>query len=645
MIYNVIIAAAVIDFILGTVTLARSRNRLSMSFFYMSMLLGIWNICVAMWQGYGHEEFARINFLFVALIPPAGYYLVMCLYDIKMKSLMGAGLKVVLSIAAVSMAFTAASFFDQGLYDIYESMAFKIYILVYEFLVLSIALGVFFYRMFRIQFKQERIKLYWVAAAFGIMFTGGMLDFTGGIGLHELKYPGNIANVIYAMILFYTIFKHRLFDMELVLKNFLVYSFTAVIVTVVYITVAYLFRDEFTVMAGILTGLTFAVVYYIKYLNGWIDMFVQRIGGVHVSAGARNSFNYVRAEQTSETEKIDRILLITKDYLEVDAAVYRREGTYAVLGWETQNSCFSRVVDMQTAPSHIMVRYETAIAEDAAMLDGFKAAILAPLRYGGETIGVLAGRRQTADISFNEEEIELLRDMAESLAFYVKAHLMARKELEEENLKRIGMMAHRMAHEIKNPLTALWGAAQLLDGNTEAERENVDIIKDEIRRLTGILDSWKDFAGDVRLEKTPVDPAALVAEVAYMIKLQGVKADITVEKFYDGDITVSADAAKLKQVLLNLALNAVQAARSKTEPRIEARIYRKQNGVEIRIKDNGPGINSEVMAKIKTPLFTTKPKGSGLGLAISDRIIKAHGGSLIIESDGSTYTEITAAIP
>jgi two-component system, NtrC family, sensor histidine kinase HydH len=199
-----------------------------------------------------------------------------------------------------------------------------------------------------------------------------------------------------------------------------------------------------------------------------------------------------------------------------------------------------------------------------------------------------------------------------------------------------------MAHEIKNPLAALWGAAQLLEGKTEGDKENVKIIKEEMKRLTGVLDSWKDFSGEIRLSAARADVAALIEDAVKLARIQfsGVEFKVTAFK---GEAVI--DAEKIKQVLLNLVINACQAMEKITAPAVAINARLSGGALEIRIKDNGPGIPASILEKIKQPLFTTKPKGSGLGLAICERIVKAHNGELIIYSDGKSFTEAVVLIP
>ncbi len=177
------------------------------------------------------------------------------------------------------------------------------------------------------------------------------------------------------------------------------------------------------------------------------------------------------------------------------------------------------------------------------------------------------------------------------------------------------------------------------------EKDNVSIIKEEIQRLTGILDSWKDFSGEIKLDRAETDMIAVLADVVRMISLQDQRVKVAFKQKEGEKYFAPADKDKIKQVLLNLAINSLQAMSGTISPELKIDILKKSGFITVKMRDNGSGISKEDMGKLKQPLFTTKAKGTGLGLAVSERIIKAHGGSLIFNSDGRTYTEATVSIP
>jgi signal transduction histidine kinase len=646
MIYYLIAAAAIVNVILAVLSLTKGRNRLNLSFSILSFLLAGWNISIVFMDGYNMPVFSRVNFLFVTYIPAAALFFVISLYrkGNEEDPVLSGLLKSYILLASAGFTLTAATFISERALAFYESFPVRFGLFAYEFTAILIALCVLVYKYSLIKFKQEKSKIRYVVIAFILLFAGGMMDFTEGLKFHNLKHTGNVANMIYAAMIFYAIFRLRLLDAGVLFKNFLVYTFVSVIVAGVYTGAYFLLGGRTLALVAAYLLISLAVVYYIKYLHRYISLFIQQIGGLPAMTGAKEAYNFVKSMEAGEPEKIRNILMIIKNYFEMDAALYLKEGSYYICRWHSEGAIFGRTVETATVILGPVIRYETKIPEEIAVLDAFGASILVPVMYSSEFTGALAGKKQTTDISFNQDEIELLVDMCVSLAFYIKAEELKHRLIEEENMKRIGMMAHQMAHEIKNPMTALWGAAQLLEGRSDMDRENISIIKDEVKRLTGILDSWKDFSSEIRLNVQELDITSLIADVIRVVNLQGNRAEIAYSKPKE-PARLKLDADKIKQVLINVIMNSAQAMGDMVNPTIGIEVVKKGKFTETRVLDNGNGIPKEVMAKIKQPLFTTKPGGSGLGLAISERIVRAHGGSLIIESDGKTYTEVKISLP
>jgi len=129
-----------------------------------------------------------------------------------------------------------------------------------------------------------------------------------------------------------------------------------------------------------------------------------------------------------------------------------------------------------------------------------------------------------------------------------------------------------------------------------------------------------------------------------LARLAGKKSEFVLKK-PAVSFTADFDKDRMKQVVLNVLLNAADACEKSTAPVVKISVIQKEAAFEIRVKDNGTGINPEIMRKLKQPLFTTKAKGTGLGLYVSDKIVAAHKGTLILESDGATFTEVIIEIP
>jgi two-component system nitrogen regulation sensor histidine kinase GlnL len=235
------------------------------------------------------------------------------------------------------------------------------------------------------------------------------------------------------------------------------------------------------------------------------------------------------------------------------------------------------------------------------------------------------------------------------------------KSLEEGNLRKerlayIGTFAANLAHEIKNPLSGMRGAAQLFARKVTDEKltEYTRIIIKEADRLDRILHDMLDFTRPSTLVKKDLNIHMVLDSVVFLLK-EGLPTD-TIVKEYDPSLPeISGDEGQLTQVFLNLMKNAKEAIVEGGRVRVITKVITDFHLVEpgspggmmaaVEIRDDGCGIKEADIENIFTPFFTTKAGGSGLGMAISLKIIKEHNGFLRIDSRTGEGTTVTVYLP
>ncbi|MBI5446732.1 MAG: sensor histidine kinase [Deltaproteobacteria bacterium] len=239
-------------------------------------------------------------------------------------------------------------------------------------------------------------------------------------------------------------------------------------------------------------------------------------------------------------------------------------------------------------------------------------------------------------------------------------------EIEEQlrradRLSAIGQLAAALTHEIRNPLGGIKGTAEILrdefaPGHPKAEF--LDILLRETDRLNRVVE---DFLGYARPrapadENGPADLGEIARETEALVATQAAKSRVGLRQLLPTDLLVRGSAPQLKQVILNLLLNAVQATppggsvtiRGEVRPgKVRGPEYREVEGqlVALMVEDEGPGIPEDVLGRVFDPFFTTKSEGTGLGLAISRGIAQAHGGSLTVENRQEGGARFTLALP
>ncbi|MCP4548981.1 MAG: PAS domain S-box protein [bacterium] len=229
----------------------------------------------------------------------------------------------------------------------------------------------------------------------------------------------------------------------------------------------------------------------------------------------------------------------------------------------------------------------------------------------------------------------------------------------QERLAAIGTLSASIAHEIRNPLASIAGSVEMLSADLDVSGENkelLDLIIKESDRLNELITSFLEFTRDREPEFVTVSPVSVVKEVIREVEIRTEAGpDLTLE-FEEGDISerIIADPKMLKQVILNLILNACQAMSWLGTIRVSLQGDEKDGMADIRIvcKDNGPGVPETARARIFEPFFSTKKEGTGLGLPIAHRIAELHNGNLELVTDedpGATFlfsikTHIAAGI-
>ncbi|MGI8784848.1 MAG: ATP-binding protein [Acidobacteriota bacterium] len=221
------------------------------------------------------------------------------------------------------------------------------------------------------------------------------------------------------------------------------------------------------------------------------------------------------------------------------------------------------------------------------------------------------------------------------------------KLLRAERLSAIGKMAATIAHEIRNPLVSIGGFARRLAREMPADAplsEDVGIIITEVMRLEKIVENIIDYARAHQLNLQPTDLYQVVADCVALVSEEANNGNIWLQvNAKPGFPAIEADGAQLKQVFLNLLVNAVHATPAGGSIRLG--LSRAGDWVEVEVADSGVGIAPENMDKIFSAFFTTKNSGTGLGLTVVSEIVEAHGGFISVSSRPGQGTEFSVRLP
>jgi len=233
---------------------------------------------------------------------------------------------------------------------------------------------------------------------------------------------------------------------------------------------------------------------------------------------------------------------------------------------------------------------------------------------------------------------------------YERVHGLERALSRQERLAALGHLAAGVAHEVRNPLNAIGMGVQRLQREfaplegAEEFHHLCTVIRGEVARLNAIVQDFLQLARLPALQREPIAVAILLREVAALMKAEAQAHTVHLTlQVPEGLPTLIADPQQLKQALINLLLNAIQA----TPPRgaVQVTAAAEAEALRIAVIDSGRGIAPDLMERIFDPYFTTKPQGTGLGLPIALRIIEAHGGTLDVKSTLGRGTTVEVCLP
>lgn len=310
-------------------------------------------------------------------------------------------------------------------------------------------------------------------------------------------------------------------------------------------------------------------------------------------------------------------------------------------GFEERHELLGRPLRELVAPSRlegfnerleraraVEAEYETRIARP----DGGETEIhltTSPVRRDGALIGVVG----------------VFRDLTES-------KVLARRALAADKQATLGRLVAGAAHEINNPLTAILGGAELLQESVRHDAEASDLLRmmvGECSRAGRIVRDLLSFARQRPVARTPVDLADVVRSAVALREGYARAAGIELSFDAASAAPVQVDVDQIKQVVLNLLVNAEDAVAKAATKRISVTIGRRGGRALLLVNDSGPGVPEELVHQIFEPFFTTKPEGhgTGLGLAVSHGIVAEHGGCMNVSRGvlGGAQFEVEFPVP
>jgi hypothetical protein len=306
-------------------------------------------------------------------------------------------------------------------------------------------------------------------------------------------------------------------------------------------------------------------------------------------------------------------------------------------------------------------------AKDTRVTDEFRKAlgvnefVCVPLIAKSEPIGVIVADNVYTAEPISDERVNTLTMFVNQASLAIE-NAETYKSLEDkidqltetqqrlirsEKLAAIGTMSSYVAHEIRNPLVTIGGFAKTLSRFTFTDAKikvNIDIIIEEVKRLEKILNNITDFAKPSKPEKIDAQICEIMENTCLLMENYFQEKHITLQKKYGKGVPeLPVDPTQIKQVFLNILMNAVESMPD--GGKLDVNIESVDESIRIYIIDTGKGIQQGVLQNIYDPFFTTKPSGTGVGLSVSLKIIEDHGGTIDAISEQKKGTTMLLTLP
>jgi two-component system, NtrC family, sensor histidine kinase HydH len=528
-------------------------------------------------------------------------------------------------------------------------------------------------------------------------FVATTLTLTDALPRLGLTWPaiGNVLGILYLYFLSQTLFRYRLIDLNELLGKMAVLGTLVVLLWAVYGFLLYWIGggQKGLYLLNALVA-SFVILILFEPVRSWLENGINR-WLLRQRTELRGRIDAVRRELPGVVDVADMVQRITTALEEsrrvTDASVYLLDPDGAGfdrashiglapperLDANAERPLLDRVrvgcldrdqllreTEELAAVSQTDGRRAGTVAL-RARLDELHADLVFPLLGSAETeqgpwlLGLLCVRDDRTEHAFDADDIDAFRQLANGAARVIESSQAYERVKERDRLAALGEMAAGLAHEIRNPLGAIKGAAQLLitaDGAGPAAAasatetaELLEIIVEEANRLNNVVTRFLDYARAERPGREGADKVDLNQVVRKTVQLlqQDQPRSIEIRVRIDEMLpSIAGDPESLVQVFLNLGQNALQAMPDGgTLEILTTRRRRSRLGygqfAEVRFRDTGIGIPRDKLKKLFIPFYTTRQKGTGLGLAISHRIINQHGGTIEVRStlgQGSTFS-------
>ncbi|MCB9729480.1 MAG: hypothetical protein H6746_13495 [Deltaproteobacteria bacterium] len=549
---------------------------------------------------------------------------------------------------------------------------------------LVVSLGQMVLRYRTLESRVDRARLKYVTIASAAVFSLLLLEVVPGL---RVASAANILTALYMYFMFQLVTRRRLIDIFEFLGRFVVLSGFAIVLSAIYVLLVGWWRHDFglflfnTAVAGVVIAILF------EPLRGLVEdklnqmVFREKFEFTHQTEAVRGGLANIIDVSELATALMQHLegsrrathaafYLFDEDGLAYTRLAHIGSSPPPRLDAITERLFLNRLLEQKLLAIENLEAERSELAkrgtvEDQAQvevldalvqtMEELQAALAIGLISGDQLLGFLTVKDERLREAFSAEEIKALIGLAAQATITVENSRHFDRIRERDRLAALGEMAAGLAHEIRNPLGSIKGAAQLLAEDGRSDEPYLGVITEEVERLNGVVSQFLTYARPMKGAGEWVDVNQVLERTLTLLRAADLPAEI--ELIGAPNLPqVRSEPELLRQVTLNLARNAIEAMGAqggrlvistaltrRRQPASPRGRYRGErvSFIRIRFEDEGPGMPPEVLERLFIPFYTTKPGGTGLGLAICQRIVRSLDGSIEVssrEGEGTTFS-------
>jgi len=450
---------------------------------------------------------------------------------------------------------------------------------------------------------------------------------------------------IYVFIMTYAILKYKIMDINVVIKKAAIYGILYMFSLGIFFTLILLF-GQWLILGNLDREAIFISIFAVIIVVSIINPLDKILTKITIKFLFRKKYVYQRALQEASTG-----MMRIRDLDKLTAFII---------------SIITKTTGVKSANLYLLDEPTPGLSSLFQELTQFKKPLVGerldtvsiPIVFKDKLTGILQLNEKTSGDIYTQEDLDLFSTLCAQAAIAIenaKAYreLVKTKEklFEAEKFAAIGQLAGGIAHEIKNPLVAIKTFTEYMNrkfGDPEFRKKFQRIVGSEVDRINYIVEQLVSYANPKQTIPEPTSLHSVIDETIFLIEEEAKKNDIQITKQYSPlNLLLNIDPKQLKQILLNLFLNSIQAMEDKKIGPKELTIAtdKQDKSLIIKISDTGKGIPPAQLPRIFEPFFTTKESGTGLGLAMSKNIVDNYHGEIRVESETGVGTTFILNFP